>query len=88
MQVDFTKHFAKQLDSLHDKILLGKLRKTVSIVMAASSSKDIPNLKKLKGHPSAYRIKLGDYRIGIFIEDHSVIFAAFEHRKDIYNKFP
>ena len=88
MQVDFTKHFSKQFDALYDEVLRGKLRKTVSTVMMASTGRDIPNLKKLKGHPSAYRIKLGDYRIGIFIEDNSVIFAAFGHRKDIYNKFP
>jgi mRNA interferase RelE/StbE len=56
--------------------------------MDASTNSDIPNIKKLRGHSSAYRIKLGDYRIGLFIEENTVIFAAFEHRKDIYNKFP
>jgi len=88
MQVDFTKHFSKQLDTLHDEVLRVKLRKIVSTVITASTGKDIPNLKKLKGHSSAYRIKLGDYRIGLFIEDSGVIFSAFEDRKDIYKKFP
>jgi mRNA interferase RelE/StbE len=87
MQIDFTKHFSKQIDRLYDGVLREKLRKIVSMVMAASTSSDISNLKKLKGHPSAYRIRLGYYRIGLFIEDDSVIFAAFEHRKNIYNKF-
>ena len=88
MQVDFTKHFSKQLDHLLDEELRGRLRKIVSTVMSASTNGDIPNLKKLKGHLFAYRIKLGDYRIGLFIENNRVIFAAFEHRKDIYNRFP
>ena len=88
MQVNFTKRFSKQLDTLHDEVLRVKLRTTVSMVMAASTIRDIPHLKKLKGHLSAYRIKLGDYRIGLFIEEDNVLFAAFEHRKDIYNKFP
>ena len=88
MLVDFTKHFSKRLDHLHDEALRGKLRKIVSTVMTASTDRDIPNLKKLKGHSSAYRIRLGDYRIGLFIENNRVIFAALEHRKDIYNRFP
>jgi len=88
MQVDFTKRFSRQLDREHDTVLLDKLRTVVSMVMDAATVQDILGLKKMKGHPSAYRIRLGDYRIGIFIEDGRVLFAAFEHRKDIYNKFP
>jgi len=35
MQVDFTKHFSKRLDNLHDEVLRGRLRKVVRAVMAA-----------------------------------------------------
>ena len=48
----------------------------------------IPNTKKLKGHKSAYRIRLGDYRVGLFLEGSKVIFARILHRKDIYKLFP
>jgi len=88
MQVDFTKHFSKRLDHLRDEDLRNRLRQVVSVVINAVNVWDIPNLKKLKGHPSAFRIRLGDYRVGLFIENNRAIFAAFEHRKDIYNKFP
>lgn len=43
---------------------------------------------KLEGYKIAYRIKLGDYRIGVFIEDETIEFVRFVHRKDIYKKFP
>jgi len=88
MQVDFTKHFSRQVDHLRDGDLLNRLRVAVSDVMKAATIAAIPNLKKLKGHSSAYRIRLGDYRIGLFIENNSVLFAALEHRKDIYRRFP
>ncbi|GHT72984.1 hypothetical protein FACS189456_2800 [Bacteroidia bacterium] len=48
----------------------------------------IANLKKMKGHHSAYRIRVGNYRIGIFVEGDTIIFAILEHRKDIYRVFP
>ncbi len=47
-----------------------------------------PNLMKLAGHKSAYRIRLGDNRVGIFIEKQTVVFARFVHRRDIYKLFP
>ena len=49
---------------------------------------DIPNLKKLKGFEDAYRIRISDYRIGLFIIDNTTVFARFLHRKDIYKFFP
>ena len=56
-------------------------------VETADSIGKIRNLKKLKGHGIAYRIKIGNYRIGVFIEDDTVEFARIIHRKDIYKKF-
>jgi mRNA-degrading endonuclease RelE of RelBE toxin-antitoxin system len=49
---------------------------------------DIGNLKKLKGDENAYRIRIGDYRLGIFFDGETVIFARVLHRKDIYRYFP
>ncbi|WP_017306286.1 type II toxin-antitoxin system RelE family toxin [Spirulina subsalsa] len=49
---------------------------------------EIGNLKKLKGDENAYRIRLGDYRLGIFFDGETVTFARVLHRKDIYRYFP
>jgi len=49
---------------------------------------NIPNIKKLKGHPSAYRYRKGKYRIGFFFEANTITFAAFAPRSKIYQKFP
>ena len=48
----------------------------------------LPNIKKLSGHVSAYRLRIGDYRVGFFIVDETVILARVVHRKDIYKVFP
>ena len=44
--------------------------------------------KKLKGYKSYYRIKIGDYRIGVEIENDVIDFILISHRKNIYNLFP
>ncbi|MBD2653590.1 type II toxin-antitoxin system RelE/ParE family toxin [Synechocystis sp. FACHB-383] len=48
----------------------------------------IPNVKKLKGEDNAYRIRLGDYRIGFYIQNESVILARVIHRREFYRYFP
>jgi len=35
-----------------------------------------------------YRIKIGDYRIGMTVEGNLVTLVRFLHRKDIYRYFP
>ncbi len=88
MKVEFLNKFVKDLDNL----TVGKVKlsviKTIELLEAANNLSEIPNLKKLKGHKSAYRIKLGEYRIGIFVEGKVVEMARFIHRKDIYKVFP
>lgn len=88
MLVEFTKTFEKQLSSIKDEKLLSEISACVQEVMNAKSIIEIGQLKKLKGYKTAYRIRTGNYRIGIYIESTTVIFAAILHRKDIYRSFP
>jgi len=57
-------------------------------MLKKQSLRDIRNLKKLKGYKNLFRIKIGDFRIGIFIENDTVEFARVVHHKDIYKLFP
>jgi len=88
MEIAFTKIFSKQIDALRDEPLKLRLAQAVQNVMWANTLQDIVNLKKMKGHPTAYRIRIGDYRIGLFFEEGTVVFAYLAHRKDIYDRFP
>ena len=62
--------------------------KVIDSVENANNISDIPNITKMQGHNTAYRIRSGNYRIGIYIENETVIFTAFDHRKNIYKKSP
>ena len=48
----------------------------------------IPNLGKLKGYRNYYKIRFGDYRVGLRYEDDTLIFERVLHRKDIYKYYP
>jgi mRNA interferase RelE/StbE len=42
----------------------------------------------LQDHEHTYRIRVGDYRIGIYYDSDEVQLMRFLHRKEIYRKFP
>ena len=48
----------------------------------------IPACKKLKGFKSAYRIRIGNYRIGFFYEKNIVELVRVMDRKNMYRYFP
>jgi mRNA interferase RelE/StbE len=60
-----------------------------SMIDNAGTIYEIPHMKKIEGYESYYRIKMGDYRLGMeAVSNREVIFLRFLHRKDIYRYFP
>lgn len=66
MKVEFKKTFEKDLRKLRDKTLLNKIKSIIEAVEAANVLEDVANLKRLQGVDGYFRIRLGDYRIGLF----------------------
>lgn len=88
MRVEFRDSFAKDLKGIKDKVLLKRVKELIEAVDKAENLAHIPNLKKLKGHERYYRLRSGDYRLGIAVKDDTIIFVRFLNRKDIYKYFP
>jgi mRNA interferase RelE/StbE len=57
-------------------------------VEVAEALHEVSNLAKLSGSSGFYRIRVGDYRIGIAVEEDEVEFVRCLHRRDIYRHFP
>jgi len=88
MEVKIDKSFQKDTNKILDKTLLLKIADTISSVQKSENIKQIRNLKKLQGSSGNYRIKIGDYRLGIIVKKSTVEFIRCLHRKDIYKYFP
>jgi mRNA interferase RelE/StbE len=88
IEVEFLSKFSKDLDYINQKSVKTNVVKLVALMESVNSLDNIPNLKKLVGFKSAYRVRIGDYRIGFFYENNKVLFARIAHRKDIYKVFP
>jgi mRNA interferase RelE/StbE len=88
MKVEFLAKFSKDIDKINHSNIKASIAKAIVEVENAPSLQEVRNVKKLQGHKIAYRIRIGDYRIGFFYEHGIVQFARVVHRKDIYKVFP
>lgn len=88
MKVEFREIFLKDLRNIKNAKLLAKVRKAIENVEDSDAPHQIRNFKKLKGSDSYFRIRIGNYRVGLKIQNHVVIFVRFLSRKEIYRFFP
>ena len=88
MNIEFRKSFEKDLIKILDSDLFQRIKEIIEEVEQTEKLSEVRNVKKLKGEGDYYRIRVGDYRIGISINDGVVSFVRILHRKEIYRYFP
>lgn len=88
MEVIYLESLLKDLKKIKNKKLLNSLSKLFVKLEESDDLFKISSVKKMSGHPEAYRIRIGDYRLGIFYSDEIVTIARFLKRNDIYKLFP
>jgi mRNA interferase RelE/StbE len=88
MNTAFRKSFAQDVKKLKNQSVLKRIHGVVEKVEAADSLDEIANLKNLSGAENCYRIRIGDYRLGIFVGNDTVEFVRCLHRRELYRFFP
>ena len=89
MNLEFKKSFARDLKrKKHEKQFLERVKQVIQELDDAENILEIKNLKKLGAEGNYYRIRIGDYRIGLIIENDNVCFVRALHRNEIYRYFP
>lgn len=88
MKTAFKASFLRSVKKINDAQLKNDIAATILQVEKAEDIKNIASLKKLKGYKEFYRIRLGNYRLGLSITGDIVLFVVIAHRKDIYKLFP
>ena len=88
-QIRYTRTFLKEMARLPENA-----RSRIEHIAFGQQIKESPFLQgktqKLSGYQTYYKIRVGNYRIGLQIETetHTVEFQRVLHRRDIYRKFP
>ena len=88
MKTTFKASFLNDVKMIKDQRLLIRIRDLIEAVESADSLADIRNLKPLRGAKNYFRVRIGDYRLGLVVENQTVTFVRFLHRKEVYRYFP
>lgn len=88
MEVIYLESLVKDLKKVKDKKLLNNLAKVFLNLEETDDLFKISSVKKMSGHPEAYRIRIGDYRLGFYYSDKKIEIARFLKRSDIFKVFP
>jgi mRNA interferase RelE/StbE len=88
VRVEFLSKFNDDLDSISQLSAKIAIKKVIESIEASESIRQIQNAKKLVGYKNAYRVRVGNYRIGFYLENNLVQLARVKNRKDIYKLFP
>lgn len=88
-KIEYTKRFLKELANLP-----GNIQSRVENVVFQELKTDNPftlgYIEKMTGYTDKYKIRIGDYRIGISIDRnlHKITCQRVAHRREIYRIFP
>lgn len=87
MNIEVRKSFQKDALKLPAPIQV-QLSKLIDRLTQISKLTEISSCKKLTGFKNAYRIRMGEYRIGFIFENETVELVRVLSRKNIYRYFP
>lgn len=89
MEVRYRQSFLKDLKKLKGSSVYPRIYEIVFTTLSeAQNLQDLPKIKAMQGYSNRYRIRVGDYRIGIEISDNTVEVIRTLHRKEFYRYFP
>ena len=88
MKVKIDKSFQRDVKKIDDKKLRSKIAVCIESLLTSKTITEIQNIRKLKVPGNYYRIRLGQYRLGVVINGDEIVLIRFLHRKDVYRYFP
>ncbi len=89
MTVIFRESFERDLRKLTSNAqLVARLKAVVEQLETAEKFEAIASVKRMQGWSNYYRIRIGDYRLGLKLDEGAVVVLRFLHRREIYRKFP
>jgi mRNA interferase RelE/StbE len=88
MKIVFLNSFLKDVKKIKDPKTSRNIEQLIFDLKKANFIEELKNIKKLKGYSIAFRIKTGNYRMGVYKELEHIELARFLKREDIYKVFP
>lgn len=88
MKVAYRQSFVDDIHRIKDRSVRIRIEKAIGRVEESRRLADVPNIRRLSGADNCYRIRVGDYRLGLRMIGDEIEFMRCLHRREIYRYFP
>ena len=89
MEIAYSKTFLKDLTKVFPSKTKEKIEKFVFEELPGFTSiEKAGNIEQLTGYKDYYKIRFGDFRVGLLKKDNTIKLLRVMNRKEIYKYFP
>ena len=88
MEVEYTVGFTRDLRRIRSSELRKRVLDKIQEIEDSSAIMEVGAVRSMTGGGHYYRVRIGDYRLGIAVEGNAVTLLRFLHRREIYRSFP
>jgi len=89
VEVQYRKSFLRDLKKLKRQPAYDRIFELAFTTLPKTDRlRDVAGVKAMRGYPNRYRIRIGDYRVGIKVQGNDVEIMRVLHRREFYRYFP
>jgi mRNA interferase RelE/StbE len=88
MKIKFRKKFLKELAKLPNPYQTNIEEFVFDVLPSHNSLNEVGKIEKMTGYKNCFKVRFGNYRVGIKKVDNTIVIETVKHRKKIYQFFP
>ena len=88
MNVEPTRLFRRDVRQLGSAQVRRQLAQVIQELTEAANIEEVNGVSRMTARGGRYRIRLGNYRLGITIDGETAVLRRFLPRGEIYRRFP
>jgi len=88
MKVEYRKRFLKELAQLPKNPRTEVEKFVFEVLPEAATLALIGKVEQMKGYKHFFKVRFGNYRLGLQLVDEVLIVEIIAHRKEVYKFFP
>ena len=88
MIVEASRRFLRDVRGIGSAQIRRRLDQVIQELIEADNITEVPGISRLRAEGQHYRVRIGDYRLGITVDGETAVLRRFLPRGEIYRHFP
>ena len=86
MEVRLTTRFNRDLGRIRDRQVAQSVEQAINTLKVANRLTEVSGVTRLVNRGARYRMRIGDYRLVMLMDDDGLILERFLHRREVYGR--